>query len=128
MQYSVIEGVSFGILDGVNSILKVNNKFKNIFMVGGGSKSNFWIELLSSLLNRNLIVCDQSEFSASLGVARLAMYADNNNKDYNKIIKEIQSSKEHKPLYNNQEILLNRYRIWKDLYNSNNKIAPNLLT
>ena len=29
IQYSVIEGVSFGILDGVNSILKVNNRSIN---------------------------------------------------------------------------------------------------
>ena len=76
LQYAVIEGVSFGILDGVNSILKVNNKFDDIFMVGGGSKSGFWIQLLSNLLNRNLKVCDQSEFGAALGVARLAMYQD----------------------------------------------------
>ena len=38
MQYAVIEGVSFGILDGVKSILKVNNNFEKIFMVGGGLK------------------------------------------------------------------------------------------
>ena len=28
MQYAVIEGVSFGILDGINSISKVNNILK----------------------------------------------------------------------------------------------------
>ena len=47
LQYSVIEGVSFfGILDGVKSILKVNNNFEKIFMVGGGSRSSFWIQFL----------------------------------------------------------------------------------
>ena len=40
-------------------------------MVGGGSRSSFWIELLSTLLNRKLSVCEQSEFGAALGVARL---------------------------------------------------------
>ena len=39
LQYAVLEGVSFGILDGFNSINKVNNNFKDIFMVGGGSRS-----------------------------------------------------------------------------------------
>ena len=127
LQYSVIEGICFGIFDGVNSIQKVNNKFNDIYMVGGGSKSNFWIDLLSSILNRTLSVCEQSEFSASLGVARLAMYADENNLDKNNIIREIKSSKEHSPLPNNQEILLKRYEIWKDIYISNRKIAPTLL-
>ena len=76
MQYAVIEGISFAILDGVKSILKVNENFDKIYVVGGGSKSSFWIQFLSSLLNRKLRICDQSEFGAALGVARLAIYAD----------------------------------------------------
>ena len=127
MQYAVIEGISFGILDGINSILKVNNKFENIYMVGGGSRSSFWIELLASLLNRKLSVCDQSEFGAALGVARLAMFADKNTSKQN-IIKEIEISKEYNPKEEKINLLLKRYKNWKNLYSSNKEIAPNLLT
>ena len=127
MQYAVIEGVSFGILDGINSISKVNNNFEKIFMVGGGSKSEFWIRLLSSLLNKKLSVCDQSEFGAALGVARLAMYVDKNI-DKNSIIKEIKISKDFEPNMDKINILLKRYKIWKELYSSNKKIASSLLT
>ena len=127
MQYAVIEGVSFGILDGVNSILKVNNNFEKIFMVGGGSRSLFWIELIASLLNRNLSVCNQSEFGAALGVARLAMHIDDNISKDN-IIKEIKISKELRPNLDKINILSKRYEIWKNLYSINKKIAPNLLT
>ena len=127
MQYAVIEGISFGILDGINSILKVNNNFKDIFMVGGGSRSSFWIELLASLLNRNLSVCDQSEYGAALGVARLAMYADDNVDNKNDIIKEIKISKAYKPKLEKIDILLKRYVIWQELYSSNNQIAPSLI-
>ena len=126
LQYAVIEGVSFGILDGVNSILKVNNNFDNIFMVGGGSKSSFWIELLASLLNRKLSVCDQSEFSAALGVARLAMYQDDTIDNKENIINEIKISKTYEPDKVNIDLLLKRYSIWKDLYQNNKKIAQNL--
>jgi len=127
LQYAVIEGISFGILDGVNSILKVNNNFEKIFMVGGGSKSKFWIELLASLLNRKLSVCDQSEFGAALGVARLAMYIDKQNQSNASIIKEIKISETFNPNQNKIDILLKRYNLWKDLYSSNKKIASNLL-
>ena len=34
--------------------------------------------MLASLLNRKLSVCDQSEFGAALGVARLGMFIDKN--------------------------------------------------
>ena len=128
LQYAVLEGISFGILDGVNSILKVNNNFENIFMVGGGSKSKFWIELLASLLNRKLSVCDQSEFGAALGVARLSMYADKNFDNKENIIKEIKISDSFNPKQDKIDILLKRYSIWKDLYSTNKKIASNLLT
>ena len=66
-------------------------------MVGGGSKSEFWIKLLSSLLNKKLSVCDQSEFGAALGVARLAMYVDKNIDEKKSIIKEIEISKVFEP-------------------------------
>ena len=127
MQYAVIEGISFGILDGVNSILKVNNNFEKIFMVGGGSKSSFWIELLSTLLNRNLSVCNQSEYSASLGVARLAMYQDHNIKDQEKIIQEIDIKENYRPRESKIELLIKRYNIWKDLYNTNKNLSKKLI-
>ena len=127
LQYAVIEGVSFGILDGVNSILKVNDNFDKIFMVGGGSRSSFWIELIASLFQRNLSVCDQSEYGAALGVARLAMHVDNNIKDQNDIIKEIKISKEYQPKIDSIDLLKKRYTIWKDLYTSNKNIASTLL-
>ncbi len=125
LQYAVIEGVSFGILDGINSILKVNNNFENIFMVGGGSRSSFWIKLLASLLNRKLSVCNQSEFGAALGVGRLAMFMDKNILKEN-IITEVKVHKEYEPIDDKINILLKRYQIWKDLYSSNKKIALNL--
>ena len=128
MQYAVIEGVSFGILDGINSVLKVNNNFEKIFMVGGGSKSEFWIKLLSSLLQRKLSVCNQSEFGAALGVARLAMHVDKNIDDKKSIVKEIEISNNFEPNTDKINTLLKRYEIWKNLYSSNKKIASNLLT
>ena len=126
LQYAVIEGVSFGILDGINSILKINNNFENIFMVGGGSRSSFWIELLASLLNRKLSVCDQSEYGAALGVARLAMYQDDKIDNKDNIVSQIKVSKTYNPNEDSIDLLLKRYSIWRDLYSSNKKNAQKL--
>lgn len=91
-------------------------------MVGGGSRSSFWIKLLANLLNRKLSVCEQSEFGAALGVARLAMYLDESISDKNKIIREIKVSKEYEPNSINLDLLMKRYSIWRDLYTSNKNI------
>lgn len=119
LQYAVVEGVSFGILDGVNSIKSVNENFDDIFMVGGGSRSSFWLELLASIVNRNLSVCEQSEFGAALGVARLAMFADNNISNKDTIIKKIKVKESFKPDVDKIDILEKRYKSWRNIYSSN---------
>ena len=90
-------------------------------MVGGGSRSCFWNSFLSNLLNRKLSVCEQSEFGAALGVARLAMYADESRISTKEIIKEIKVDKEYKPKPNDIDLLMKRYLIWRDLYTRNKK-------
>ena len=119
MQYAVLEGISFGIFDGFNSIQSVNQKFDDIFVVGGGSKSSYWLNLLSSILNRKLSICEQSEFGAALGVARLAMFADKQVEDKNSIIKKINIKKSFIPSEKNISSLEKRYLIWKELYPNN---------
>ena len=119
MQYAVLEGISFGIFDGFNSIQSVNQKFDDIFVVGGGSKSSYWLNLLSSILNRKLSICEQSEFGAALGVARLAMFADKQVEDKNSIIKKINIKKSFQPSEKNISSLKKRYLIWKELYPNN---------
>ena len=55
------------------------------------------------------------------------MYVDKNIQDQNNIIKEIKISKEYKPKFDSIDLLKKRYKIWKDLYPPNKKIAPTLL-
>ena len=122
LQYAVLEGVSFGILDGVNAIKCVNKNFDDIFMVGGGSRSSFWLKFLSSILNRKLSVCEQSEYGAALGVARLAMFVDHNISNKNTIIKEISVKKSFYADNEKIDILQKRYTIWKNIYFNNKNI------
>ena len=121
LQYAVLEGISFGIMDGINSIGAVNSKVDNIFMVGGGSQSSFWLRLLSTIINKKLFVCDQSEYGAALGVARLAMYVDHNIKEKKTIIKKINIKESFKQNLDQVEILSKRYLSWKNIYSTNKK-------
>ena len=127
LQYAVLEAICFGILDGINSIKVVNKNFENIFVVGGGSKSSFWINLLSSIIKQNLLVCNQSEFGASLGVARLAMFVDKNIVDQNLILKKIEVKEKFIPNNNITILLEKRYNIWKNIYLNNKKLNQQFL-
>ena len=123
LQYAVLEGISFGILDGFHSINSVNSKFEDIYLVGGGSKSLFWNQLLSSILNRKLSVCLESEFSAALGASRLAMFVDQNIDDKDSIIKKIKVKKNFYPEESVINTLNKRYNNWKEIYKSNKEIS-----
>ena len=120
LQYAVLEGISFGILDGVNSISAINSNFDDIFVVGGGSQSTFWLKLLSTIINRKLSVCDQSEYGAAIGVARLAMYVDKNILEKNTIIKKINVKNFYQPDLDKINILNKRYLEWRNIYTQNN--------
>ena len=71
---------------------------------------------MASIINRNLSVCEQSEFGAALGVARLAMFVDKNISDTSSIIKKIEMQKSFFPNEKLISLLQERYKIWKEIY------------
>ena len=128
MIYAVMEGISFGIKDGfqaVNVITK-NHQKKDIYLVGGGSKSNFWGNLIASILNKPIIIGEDSELGSALGVARLAMLSTNKYKktDITQKMKVIQVCDSLKEIYNKLET---RYQKWKLLVDTNKFIAKKIL-
>jgi xylulokinase len=75
MTKSVVEGVSFGLKDCLEcmKISGVNPKFG--IVIGGGSKSEEWLQLLSNVLNLELRTISTSEGGA-LGAVILSMVGD----------------------------------------------------
>jgi xylulokinase len=126
MIYAVIEGVSFGIKDGFDAVHSVSPKSENIYIIGGGSKSDFWVDLMASVLNQRIIVGEDSDLGPALGVARLAMLAT---KKYKKseIIKNMKTVKECLPSNKLSDQLQNRYQVWKEIVSVNEPIAKNVM-
>ena len=54
MQYAVIEGISFGILDGFNSILKLIMIFTIKFLLLEVVQKALLVRIIKTLLNKNL--------------------------------------------------------------------------
>lgn len=80
--HAVVEGVSFGLVDGFTSLdPALRRSVQALTLVGGGARSTYWAQLLASLLDRPLLLREGSEHGGALGAARLAWLADGGAQD-----------------------------------------------
>src|SRR2546428_1105873 len=73
--YSAIEGVSFGLADGLDALASAGTRAGTLSLVGGGSRSALWAQLLADVLQTSLRVHAGSEAGGALGAARLGPLA-----------------------------------------------------
>jgi xylulokinase len=123
--YSVLEGVAFGIKDGFKAVEAINKNTDETYIVGGGSKSDFWTNLVGSAINKSIIIGEDSNLGPSLGAARLAMMATKNfaSKD---VFKKMPIRKETNVDKKLSEILSKRYAVWSKIVSTNLTIAGKL--
>lgn len=75
LAYAVIEGVSFGLADGMRALQAAGCDVKQLSLVGGGARSALWAQQLATLLNINIVTHQESTAGGALGAARLAWLA-----------------------------------------------------
>ena len=75
MTRAVLEGVAFGLRDGLEAIRATGAAPEILHAVGGGARSDYWLRLCATVLNVTLLRPKGGEFGAALGAARLAMTA-----------------------------------------------------
>ena len=72
---AVLEGVAFAIRDNLEALQAAGTRLSSIHMVGGGSRSRYWLQVLASVLNQPLDVPQDSDLGGAMGAARLARIA-----------------------------------------------------
>ncbi len=75
LAYAVIEGVAFGTMDGLAALQAAGTQVGRLALVGGGSRSPEWAQLMASILNTEIVTLSGSETGGALGAARLAQLA-----------------------------------------------------
>ena len=70
--YAVLEGVAFAFRDCYSELEKAGANVDQINVIGGGSQSRFWGQLIADVLQRPLIYRQDAAVGPSLGAARLA--------------------------------------------------------
>ena len=76
LAHSVLEGVAFGMRDGLDALRAAGTEPGRLAVVGGGARSAFWVQLHADLFGVELVTLDGGETGGALGAARLAWLAD----------------------------------------------------
>jgi xylulokinase len=74
--YAVMEGVGFGLKDGLAAMQGDLPASGELALVGGGARSDFWAQLLASSLGCRLRRPGDAHAAAAKGAARLAWLAN----------------------------------------------------
>ena len=72
---AVLQGVCFAFRDGLNALSASGTVLDSAFAIGGGSRSDYWISMMATVLKIPLHKTIDGEFGASLGAARLGLIA-----------------------------------------------------
>jgi xylulokinase len=73
--YAVVEGVAFALADCLDVLVEADAAPRDCMLVGGGSRSAFWAQLISDVTGLTLHLPMGSEVGSAFGAARLAMLA-----------------------------------------------------
>jgi len=72
MAQAALEGVAFALADGVDVLKATGAKIDNLSVIGGGSRSSWWGEIIASAMNLPLTYRQSSAVGPAFGAARLA--------------------------------------------------------
>ncbi|HWJ88227.1 MAG TPA: xylulokinase [Pelagibacterium sp.] len=75
MARAVMEGVAFAVRDCQEALLASGTEIGSLIAVGGGSKSDLWLEMIATNLGMEIDVPEDGDFGGAFGAARLGLIA-----------------------------------------------------
>ncbi len=76
LAYAVMEGVTFGMADGLRVLEEAGTTINSCSLIGGGARSSWWAQLMADALNIPIATHQGGEAGGALGAARLGWLAD----------------------------------------------------
>lgn len=73
---AILEGVAFGLADGLEALESAGAKVGEVSVIGGGTRSTYWARLLAAALGKTLIYRRGAAIGPAIGAARLARFAE----------------------------------------------------
>ncbi|MEO6972418.1 MAG: xylulokinase [Rhodoferax sp.] len=75
MTQAVLEGVAYAFRDARDALAAAGTRTTDADLIGGGSRSAYWADVLANVLGMTLHLVEGSEHGCALGAARLARMA-----------------------------------------------------
>ncbi len=75
LTHTVLQGVAFAFRDNLAALQSTGTDIQRLLAVGGGARSNYWLQLLANVLNVPVDVPADGDIGAGYGAARLGLMA-----------------------------------------------------
>ncbi|TKI06132.1 xylulokinase [Martelella alba] len=75
LAYAVLEGVAFGLDDGLAVMKQAGSHIEQFSLIGGGARSPWWAQLIADVLNIPVVTHRDGAAGGALGAARLGWLA-----------------------------------------------------
>jgi gluconokinase len=112
---AVVEGISFAICQVMQAVEETNGEIDVIYASGAFVNSDEWVQLMSNLLNKKIIVSATADSSA-IGAALLGMHALGSLADWNILKQWLPASKTFLPDASEHQRYLPYYNMFISLY------------
>ncbi len=125
MSRAILEGVGYNlrvILETLNDKLKITE----ITIIGGGAKGEIWLQILSDIWQKELVVSEYPEEATSMGAAVCAGVGIGLYKDFSAVSMFNTVSKRIKPNKENYKTYNKMYHIFNQAYESLIKVYNNM--
>lgn len=112
---ATVEGICFAMRDVMQAIEEVNGTMTNIYASGGFTKSQFWLQVMSDVLNKEIKLNNSADASAT-GAAIIGLYALGFIKNLEETKKMFSVQQTCKPNASTRQAYNSLFRIFQSLY------------
>jgi len=113
---AVLEGVSFGLADGMDVLHETGLRPDSITLIGGGARSAFWRQLLADVSGQTLDYRTGGDVGPALGAARLAQLSCHPGVPWSEMLPPLPLEASYTPDNARHEAYQERRAIFRQLY------------
>ena len=112
---ALLEGVIFGIYSVGKALEETTGNIDTIYATGGFVRSELWVQMLSDVFNKKVVIAESYE-SSCLGAVVLGMKAIGLINNIEEVEKLVPISQTFKPDIKNHEVYMKTFEIYERLY------------